>query len=221
MLGKLSRFSLLFVMVMQLFITTAFAKASAHEFMTPRDLTINDSTSNINLRNNSRTATTAYGLYIRQLSYVTPGESCENATIIYPTGSIPPNITVGAVLMPTVINPRKDAAIGKNYLYNMLFQANYYVNIQYSSSPPGCALPGCTWGADTTVYNWCIHLGALAPVSTTAGYTASVAPSTELASSPGLYDYNLVSDYVLLGPISCNDQTLTCTVATPQTQPFS
>lgn len=103
----------------------------------------------------------------------------------------------------------------------MLYEAIYYENIRIPSSPPGCALPGCTWGSDTTQYNWCIYLGALAPVSTSSGYTANVPPSADSAARASFYNYNLISDYIYIGPIACNDKTLTCVTANQQTQAFS
>lgn len=200
------------------FFSPTFAQTNFSTFMTPRDLlNSNDSASNISLKNSSGSATTVYGLYVRQYAYVLPGQSCSNATVIY---SATRNTTAGAFVMPIVINPGSKAAVGSNYLYNMLFQTIYYDLIN-SFTPPICALPGCTWGSDTTQYNWCIYLGALAPVATSAGYTANVAPSADLASSPGLYDYNLITNYIDLGPISCNDQTLSCTTVKQQVQAFS
>lgn len=188
-------------------------------FVTPRDMvTANESFSNISLKNNRDSVVTVYGLYVLQYAYVTPGQSCNSATIIYPSTD---NITAGAVVTPTMINPGKTVPVGANYLYNMLYQAIYYENIIIPSFPPGCALPGCTWGSDTNQYNWCIYLGALGPVSTSAGYSANVPPSTELASNSGLYNYNLTSIYSYLGPISCNDRTLTCSTLSQQTQDFS
>lgn len=196
-----------------------FAQTDVAGFKTPRDLLNNNaSTSNINLQNNRSLTATVYGLYVRQYAYVTPGQSCNNATVIY---SATNNTTAGAFVMPTVISPGRGAAVGSNYLYNMLYETIYYENIIITGSPPGCALPGCTWGTDSTKYNWCIYLGALAPVSTSSGYTANVPPSSDAASSAGLYDYNLINNYIYLGPISCDDQTLTCRTATQQTQSFS
>lgn len=218
MLLKMMRIFLLLLLFLKILFTPVLAETNLSEFMTPRDLLANDSISNISLQNNRSSAATVYGLYVRQYAYVTPGQGCGNATTIYPGTS---NITAGAFVMPTVINPGKKAAVGSNYLYNMIYEAIYYENIIIPSSPPGCALPGCTWGSDTTRYNWCIYLGALTPVYTSSGYTANVPPSTESASGSGLYDYNLISNYVYLGPISCNDKTLTCTIANQQTQPFS
>ncbi len=201
----------------QFVITSAYAQANMTGFMTPRDLLNNESTSNISLQNNGNSAATVYGLYVRQYAYVTPGQSCNSATVIYPASN---NIAAGAFVMPTVINSGMRAAVGSNYLYNMIYQAIYYEGIIIPSSPPGCALPGCTWGSDITQYNWCVYLGALGPVSTSAGYTANVPPSTDSASSTGLYNYNLISNYIYLGPISCNDETLTCVAARQQTQSF-
>lgn len=201
------------------FCIPTFAQTNASAFITSRDL-INSSgsTSNISLQNNRSSPTTVYGLYVLQYAYVLPGQSCNSATIIY---SAADNTTAGAFVMPTVIGAGKRAAVGSNYLYNMLYEAIYYENIKIPSSPPGCALPGCTWGSDSTQYHWCIYLGALAPVSTSSGYSANVPPSADLASSTGLYNYNLISDYSYLGPIVCDDTTLTCTTTSQQTQAFS
>lgn len=214
---KMLHFLRLFLLA-QFFVAAAFANTNSSAFMTPRDLMQNDTTSNINLHNNRSTPATAYGLYVRQFSYVTPGQSCDHATVMYSTTQ---NTAAGSFVMPVTVNANSSVAVGSNYLYNMIYQANYYVHILFTSSPPGCSLPGCTWGDDSTIYNWCIYLGALAPVATSTGYTANVPPSTDVASSSGLYDYNLISNYTYLGPISCNDRTLTCTVANQQTQSFS
>lgn len=211
----------LLILFFSSFFIPTFAQTNFSGFMTSRDLlniTSNGPLSNISLQNNRNAATTVYGLYVRQYAYVMPGQSCNNARIIYPAAN---NITAGAFLMPIVINPGRKAAIGSNYLYNMLYEAIYYENIIIPSSPPGCALPGCMWGSDTTQYNWCIYLGALAPVSTSSGYTSTVPPSADVASSTGLYNYNLISNYIYLGPIACNDRTLTCSAANQQVQAFS
>lgn len=201
----------------QFFAANTFASTDSSGFMTPRDLMQNDSSSNIILANHGSSATTVYGIYVRQFAYVTPGENCGSAISMY---SATDNITAGASVMPITINAGKSAVVGSNYLYNMIYQAIYYKDIVHDTSPPGCFLPGCTWGNDSTIYNWCIYLAALAPVTTTAGYTSNVPPSTDEASS-GSYNYNLTNTYVYLGPISCNDQTMTCTAASLQTQSFS
>lgn len=207
--------SRLFSALFLAFVTTiSVAHPDISGFQSPKDI-IEGTNSNINLRNNSSVDATVYGLYIRQYAYVTPGNSCNAATLIY-TG----NVTGGSFVTPVTINAGKSAALGSNFLYNMIMQAIYYENIIIPSSPPGCALPGCTWGTDSTHYNWCIHLGALAPVANSSSYTASIPPSTDTASGAG-YQYNLISSYADIGPISCNDQTLTCSVATQQNQAFS
>jgi hypothetical protein len=204
-----------FIFFVQFFTATAFANTAASGFETSRDL-IEDSPSNINLHNNGGTAATVYGLYVRQFSYVTPGQTCDHATVMY---SADQNTTAGAFVAPVTIDAGKSAAIGANYLYNMIYGAAYFIHIFHPSNPPGCSLPGCTWGADTTVYNWCIYMGALAPVTTSGEYTSTVPPATDVAST-GAYNYNLINNYIYLGPISCNDQTLACTVANSQKQSF-
>lgn len=215
---KMLRYFSLIIFISQSFIAPVFAQTNLAGFMTPRDLLNSEPISNINLQNNRSSDVTVYGIYVRQYAYVTPGQSCTSATVIYSTTN---NKTAGAFVMPTVINAGQKAAVGSNYLYNMLYEAIYYENIIIPSSPPGCALPGCTWGSDSTKYNWCIYLGALAPVSTTSGYTANVPPSADAASSTGVYDYNLVTTFNYLGPISCDDRAMTCTTSSQQTQSFS
>lgn len=185
-------------------------------FSTSRDFAASLSTANIKLKNTGSSSAVVYGLYIRQFSYVAAGQSCSSATSIYAAST---NKAAGAMVMPVTIPANNEAGIGGNYLYNMIYNAIYYVQIVFSSSPPGCALPGCTWGADTTTYHWCIHIGAMAPVSVTSGYTSKVAPSTTAVSAGG-YNYNLISTYETIGPISCDDQKLTCSVDTPQMQSF-
>lgn len=207
--------TLRFFCLLSLLTQIAFAESGSTGYMTSRDLMRQDTLSNLSLRNNRNTAANVYGLYIRQYAYVTPGATCASATSIF-TG----NVTAGAYVSPVTINAGKSVAIGSNYLYNMILSAIYYENIIIPSSPPGCALPGCTWGTDSTKYDWCIFLGALAPVANSSSYTSTVPPATDTASGAG-YNYNLVSSYSYLGPISCSDQTLSCTSATQQVQDFS
>lgn len=210
-IAKMLRF---FSVFFSFFTTFAFAS----NFMTPQDLLNNESPSNIFLQNNGSAAVTVYGLYVNQYAYVTPGQSCDSATIIYPSSN---NVTAGAFVMPVAIGSGQKVPVGSNYLYNMIFTAIYYENMTISTLPPGCALPGCTWGSDTTQYDWCIYLGAMAPVYTSAGYTSNVPPAAETASDQCFYNYNLINSYINLGPISCNDETMTCSISSPQTQSFS
>ncbi len=186
-------------------------------FSSSKDLATSINESNFKLKNAGTSPATVYGLYVRQFSYVAEGQSCTSATIMYPSGD---NISAGSMVMPVTIEANAEAGVGENYLYNMIYNAIYYLRIIVPSSPPGCALPGCTWGDDSTIYNWCIYVGAMAPVSVTVDYTAKVVPSSDALSQGGFYDYNLISSYEYIGPISCNDQTLACSVATSQTQSF-
>lgn len=201
------------------FSSIASAKQPLHNssFLTPRDISSTPYSSNIKLQNNGNTAKVVYGIYIRQFSFVAPGQSCANPEVMYDASE---NVAAGSVVMPVTIAAKGGAPVGANYLYNMIYNSNYYVAIAHPSAS-GCLLPGCTWPTDLANYNWCIYLGALSPVLLTAGYAANVPPSTAVVSIPSQYDYNLVSTYHYLGPISCNDQTLTCSVATPQSQAFS
>ena len=187
-------------------------------FSTSKDLAASINESNFKLKNSGASSATVYGLYVRQFSYVAEGQSCTSATIMYSSAG---NIAAGAIVMPVTIEANMEAAVGENYLYNMIYNATYYLRIITPSSPPGCALPGCTWGEDSTIYNWCNYVGAIAPVSVTAGYTANVVPASDTPlSQGGVYDYDLISSYEYIGPISCDDQTLTCSVVSSQTQSF-
>lgn len=201
-------------LLVQSLVTTTYAQTDALEFITPRDMLSANYFSNISLKNNGGTAATVYGLYVRQFSYVAQGGTCAQATQIYPASQ---NAAVGAMVTPIEVGAGKSTAVGSNYLYNMILQAIYYSLVNVFT--PQCQLPGCTWGNDSIKYNWCIYLGALAPI-TTSGETSNVPPSAFNASS-GSYNYNLVTNFTNIGPISCNDQTLTCTAANQQTQTFS
>lgn len=216
-IGFVSLFS-----VAQCFAMTPQAKSKAPtlkantNFSSALDFTSSVSSSNLKLKNKGTHSKTVYGLYVRQFSYVTPGQSCSSAVPMYSSSQ---NTNAGAMVMPVTIDANADVTIGANYLYNMIYNAIYYIQIIVPSSPPGCALPGCTWGSDTTIYNWCIYLGAMAPVSATSNYTSKVAPATTSVSASE-YNYDLISNYVYLGPISCDDRALTCSVSTSQTQSF-
>jgi hypothetical protein len=191
-------------------------KYSRH-FMSTRDLGPLTTTSNIKLKNTGTSAKTVYGIYVRQLSQVATGQPCASATVIYPGST---NTSVGSLAMAVNIGANEEADIGPGVLYNMIYGASYYVQVMNPSSPPGCSLPGCTWGSDTTIYDWCIQIGVLAPVTIGSGFTtANIVPATETVSTVN-YDFNLVSSYQELGPVTCSDQTLTCSVTSTQTQSF-
>lgn len=201
-------------------------QSPTYAFMTPRDIALSNQLSKISLKNEGNTATTVYGLYVNQYASVLPGQTCDDAVSMFP-GAAPPavgTLAVGAVVAPVAIPANSAAQIGSNFLYNMLYNANYFLSITVPVSTPGCQLPGCTWGSDSTSYNWCIYLGAIAPVSVSEAYSSKVLPMVEAvtgSTGSGPYQYSLVQQYHYIGPISCNDQTLSCSVVTPQSQSFS
>jgi hypothetical protein len=168
--------------------------------------------SNITLQNKSGSPVTVYALYVPQLSYTST--DCNLSTVLYTSTN-----ASGAFLMPVTMMANQKIPIGQNFLYNMLYTAIYYYN-QQALTPSPCTLPGCTWGVtDTTVYNWCIFLGALSPASGNTATTSSVPPYAGAVSGAG-YNYDLVTQYNSIGPITCNDQNLTCSVSSAQNVAF-
>ena len=140
----------------------------------------------------------------------------------------------GAVMSPVTFKTDQALAIGQNYLYNMLYNGIYYIKNTVGSSP--CSLPGCSWpGDDPNVRGWCISINV---VSLNSNYTHSTytngsnlpasAPPYSYAgnSTPFDYKYDLIDPNTLgvgnacLGPIVCNDKTLTCRVGTAQNESF-
>ena len=145
-----------------------------HKLMTARDINAY-SLSNITLQNKLGAPVTVYALYVPQLSYTST--DCNLATVLYTSTN-----ASGAFLMPVTIMANQKIPIGQNFLYNMLYTAIYYNNQQLLTASP-CTLPGCTWGVtDTTVYNWCIFLGALSPASGNTATTSSLPPYAEAVS---------------------------------------
>jgi hypothetical protein len=181
------------------------------KLMTARDINAN-SLSNITLQNKLGTPVTVYALYVPQLSYTST--DCNFATVLYTSTN-----AGGAFLMPVTIKANQKIPIGQNFLYNMLYTAIYYNN-QQALSPSPCTLPGCTWGiTDTTVYNWCIYLGALSPAGGNTATTSSVPPYGQAVNGAG-YNYDLVTQYSYIGPITCSDPNLTCSVTRAQNVAF-
>ena len=191
-------------------------------FMSARDLSSETVSSNLNIKNNGSRYLNLYGLYIRQLSQVSVGQPCSSGSVIFPNSGVGAlaNTSAGSIVMRVFVGPRKEATIGANFLYNMIYGSSLYVQTTYPSSPPGCFLPGCTWGSDTLKYNWCVQLGVMAPVYIKPGYTTSNVPPSMKIVSTSDYNYNIVNSGQDLGPISCDDQNLTCSANTSQTQSF-
>lgn len=199
---------------------------SQYDLMTAQDVK-NNALSNITLINNTGQALTAAGLFIASFD-VNDCSTCN--------GNVTGGDNLGGANIGFVAFKRgQSIPIGQNYLYNMLYNGMYYIKDVAGSSP--CSLPGCTWpGDDASVHGWCISINAAALGTnyTNSSYTngsnpPASAPSYGAASNspPFNYRYALINPNTLgtgnacLGPIVCNDQTLTCKVATPQNESFS
>ncbi|MDP3559844.1 MAG: hypothetical protein Q8R79_05815, partial [Legionellaceae bacterium] len=140
----------------------------------------------------------------------------------------------GAVVSPVTFQVNQSLSIGQNYLYNMIYNGIYYIKNTVGSSP--CALPGCSWpGDDPNVHGWCISINVISPNSsyTYSNYTNSSNPPANTPaysnagnSIPFDYKYDLIDPNTLgigntcLGPITCNDKTLTCHTDTAQNESF-
>jgi hypothetical protein len=199
-----------------------FAEKGLNKFVSSSDFLEGRTASNIFLQNTQASSKTVYGLYVRQLAMVSSTAStCSGATTLYSGGG---NLAAGAVIMPVEVSAGKKAEVGPNFLYNMIYQGLYHAQNVIPSEYPACMLPGCTWGSDPSPgKKWCIYMGALSPSATNeSDYTSSLPPHTESTSSSGHYNYDLIGSggYSYLGPISCSDQTLSCSVADAQTQSF-
>lgn len=197
-----------------------------YAMMTAQDLK-NNALSNISLINNAGQQITVAGLFIA--SYDT-----NDCSACY--GGVTGGDNMGGTNVgPIIFQNQQALPIGQNYLYNMLYNGMYFVKNSAGSSP--CSLPGCSWPGDNSdVHGWCITINAvgLGTTYTHSSYTngsnpPASAPSYGSAgnSTPYNYRYDLVNPDTLgtgsacLGPIVCNDQTLTCKVATPQHETFS
>jgi len=196
-----------------------------YALMTTRDIR-GGSVSNITLTNKTAQTVTASGLFIASFD-VNDCSSCYG-------GIVSGDNLGGAVVSPVTFNAHQTIPIGQNFLYNMIYNGIYYIVNTAGSSP--CSLPGCSWpGDDTNVKGWCISInltsinssytysnyknGSNPPASTPAYSAAGV-------SSPFNYKYDLIDPATLgignacLGPITCNDKTLTCSVSTAQNESF-
>lgn len=219
---------LLFMLGMIFFAANAYAEnkdPNSYALMTARDMQHLD-LSNITIKNNTTASVSVTGLFIASFDT----NDCSSCF-----GNIVAGDNLGgAVMSPITFNASQSVPIGQNYLYNMLYNGIYYVKNTAGSSP--CSLPGCSWpGDDQNVTGWCISINAVSP---SASYTYSNyrngtnlpanAPSYSSAgnSTPFDYKYDLINPSTLgsgsacLGPITCNDKTLTCKVATAQSESF-
>lgn len=198
---------------------------NAYALMTVRDVKDNI-LSNITITNRTGKAISTSGLFIASFD-VNDCSSCFG-------GIVSGDNLGGAMIAPITFKVNQSVSIGQNYLYNMLYNGIYYIKNTAGSSP--CSLPGCSWpGDDPSVRGWCITINI---VSLDSSYTSSVytngsnppanAPAYSAAgnSTPFNYKYDLIDPSTLgtgtacLGPITCDDKTLTCKVATAQNESF-
>lgn len=194
------------------------------QLMTGQDV-INASYSNISIKNATTSSVTASGIFIA--GYDTNDCSVCTGTIV---GG---NNAIGALVEPVTFEAGQSIQIGQNYLYNLIYNGLYGVQ-QVIGSP--CQLPGCSWPGDSTgITGWCLSINLMSRTTsyTSSSYTngtdaaANVVPfSQAVSSAPFHYNYDLIDPNTLtvgtacLGPVVCNDQTLTCTVSSAQTLPF-
>lgn len=198
--------------------------ASAFAFMTAQDVQ-NNALSNVTIINGTTQSIAVAGLDIVSFD-INDCSSC--------SGNIVGGDNLGgAVVSPVTFSANQKIPIGQNYLYNMIYNGLYYVQT-VGSSP--CKLPGCSWPDDSSsVTGWCLSMNV---ISRHASYTHSNyrngaqlpanAPAYSQAGSSEAFDYNydLINPAALgggeacIGPIVCNDKTLTCTVSTAQNETF-
>lgn len=198
---------------------------NAYALMTARDMK-NAGLSNITIANHTAETITASGLFIASFD-VNDCSACFG-------GIVSGDNLGGAVMSPVTFKPNQSIPIGQNFLYNMIYNGIYYIKNTAGSSP--CSLPGCSWpGDDQNVRGWCITMNITSPNSsyTNSHYTngsnpPANAPAYSQAgnSTPFNYKYDLIDPSTLgignvcLGPITCDDKTLTCQVATAQSESF-
>lgn len=216
---------LLCIGAMSLF-TTIYAldkDPNTYALMTVRDIQ-GQNFSNITLTNRTGEPIAASGLFIASFD-INDCSACFG-------GVVSGDNLGGAVLSPVTFKDNQALSIGQNYLYNMIYNGIYYIKNTVGSSP--CSLPGCSWpGDDPTVHGWCVTINAISPNSsyTYSNYTNGAngpasAPAYSSAgnSTPFDYKYDLIDPSTLgtgsacLGPITCNDKTLTCQVANMQNE---
>ncbi len=211
-----------------LFIPCAYGQNKSLEtslLLTVRDIGTN-APSNVSITNKTGNPITVSGLFIASFD-VNDCSSCFGSVVSGDNAG-------GAFISPVTFQKDQSLPIGQNYLYNMLYNGIYYIKNTVGSSP--CSLPGCSWpGDDPNVQGWCITMNV---ISLNSDYTYSTytngshppanAPAYSSAgnSTPFNYRYDLIDPNTLgtgnrcIGPVICNDKTLTCKVSTPQSESF-
>lgn len=198
---------------------------STEALMTVQDVE-NSASSNISITNATDATVTTHGLFIASYD-VNDCSACFG-------GIVAGDNAGGAMVQPVSFSAGQSIEIGQNYLYNLLYNGIYFIKNTAGSSP--CELPGCSWPDDNPdVEGWCLTINVMSLNSsyTSSNYVngdnspASVVPYSAAGNSdPFDYNYDLIDPLTLavgnacLGPIVCDDQSLTCTVSTPQSQSF-
>lgn len=194
-----------------------------YAFMTAKDLK-QSSLSNLSIVNRTTNTITASGLFIASYD-INDCSACFGNVVAGDNAG-------GAMTTIASLKPNQSIPIGSNFLYNMLYNGIYFIKNTVGSSP--CSLPGCSWpGDDTNVRGWCITINVTSPNSnyTYSNYTNGSNPPANFPaygaagnSTPFDYRYDLIDPNTLgsgnacLGPITCDDQTLTCHVASAQSE---
>lgn len=224
---KITNYLLCMLMAMS-FVVSAYASnkdPNAYALMTARDMQ-GSNLSNITIANHTATPITVSGLFIASFD-VNDCSACYG-------GVVSGDNLGGAVVSPVTFKANQSVPIGQNFLYNMIYNGIYYIKNTVGSSP--CSLPGCSWPGDSpSVSGWCVSINVVSPNAsyTHSNYTNGSNPPANAPaysnagnSTPFNYKYDLIDPNTLgtgnacLGPITCDDKTLTCRVATAQSESF-
>ena len=221
---------ILTIICLNVFAQAQIKDPNTYGLMTGQDVK-NNASSNISIKNGMTKAVNVNGIFIASYDSAVGGEDCSSCF-----GNIVAGDNLGgSVVSPVIFQANQSLAIGENYLYNMLYNSVYYIQNTLGSSP--CKLPGCSWAGDTPNLKWCITINA---VSLDSNYTYNPdykkSPAYPAAAVPAYgaagnsinygYSYDLIDPNTLgtgnacLGPITCDDKTLTCKVERPQSETF-
>lgn len=197
---------------------------NSYALMTAHDMK-DSALSNVTITNHTGQPITVAGLYIASYD-VNDCSSC--------TGNIIAGDNVGGTIVtPVTFQTNQSVPIGQNYLYNMVYNGLYFVKTNIGAP---CSLPGCSWpGDDPNVHGWCLTMNAASLNSnyTSSEYTngshppASMPPFSQAGNNSAFhYKYALIDPNTLgvgnacIGPVTCDDKTLTCKVSSAQGETF-
>lgn len=203
--------------------------ANAYALMTARDVQ-NNTLSNVTITDNAGQTVPVAGIFIPNFT-ASENNTCSSCIDSYGSNSLG-----GTVISPVTFASGQKLSIGQNYLYNMIYNLISSYNTSGSGGTLACSLPGCSWPRDTLV-TWCININIISQHSSYTynhGYVKSPYPpanapaySADGSASAYNYNYDLIDPNTLgttpglcLGPVTCNDKTLTCKVSTPQNESF-